>query len=162
MILFTNNSKQNYLSAGIYPSILTNVRFGVEDWVLQGKEKLHSNRNCSLASGIEPFWGFRGQIFLAFDIIKVTKRLTITLKQLHFWPTKLYQFMTNLFFLANIPTPGQVQHQVEKNFTSSYFGSWSTGFREKKQHNFASTCFFIFKIKLQDFNVWKSIKVKRA
>ena len=31
MVLFTNNSKQNYLSARIYPSTLTNVRFGVED-----------------------------------------------------------------------------------------------------------------------------------
>ena len=43
----------------------------------------------------------------------------------------LYQFMTNLSFLANIPTPGQVQYQVDKNFTSSYFGRWSTGFRER-------------------------------
>ena len=75
MILFTNNSKQNYLSAGIYPNTLTNVPFGVEDW---GREQLHSNRNYSLASGVELFWGFRGQILLAFDIIKVTKRLTIT------------------------------------------------------------------------------------
>ena len=48
----------------------------------------------------------------------------MTLKQLYSWPKKPYQFMTNLFFLANIPTPGQVQHQVDKNFTSSYFGSW--------------------------------------
>ena len=141
MILFTNNSKQNYLSAGIYPSTLTNVPFGVEDWVLQGREQLHSNRNYSLASGVELFWGFRGQILLAFDIIKVTKQLTITLKQLYSWPKKLYQFMTNLFFLANIPTPGQVQHHFEKNFTSSYFGSCSNGFREKKKHNFSSTCF---------------------
>ena len=102
--MFTNNSKQNYLSAGIYPSTLTDVRFGIEDWVLQGKEQLHSNRNCSLGSGIEPFWGFKGQMFLAFNIIKVTKRLTMTLKQLYSWPKKLYQFMTNLFFLTNIPT----------------------------------------------------------
>ena len=55
----------------------------------------------------------------------------MTLKQLYSWPKKPYQFMTNLFYLANIPTPGQVQHQVDKNFTSSYFGSWSTGFRER-------------------------------
>ena len=105
MLMFTNNSKQNYLSAGIYPSTLTNVRSGVEDWVLQGKEQLHSNRKCTLGSGVEPFWGLRGQIFLAFNIIKVTKRFTMTLKQLYSWPKKLYQFMTNLFFLANIPTP---------------------------------------------------------
>ena len=105
--MFTNNSKQNYLSAGIYPSTLTNVRSGVEDWVLQGKEQLHSNRNCALGSGVEPFWGLRGQIFLflAFNIIKVTKWLTMTLKQPYSWRKKLYQFMTNLFFLANIPTP---------------------------------------------------------
>ena len=105
MLMFTNNSKQNYLSAGIYPSTLTNVRSGVEDWVLQGKEQLHSNRNCTLGSGVEPFWGLREQIFLAFNIIKVTKRLTMTLKQPYSWRKKLYQFMTNLFFLANIPTP---------------------------------------------------------
>ena len=79
MVLFTNNSKQNYLSAGNCPSTLNNVRFGVEDWVLQGKKQLHSNRNCSLGSGVEPFWGFRRQIFWAFNIIEVTKRLTVTL-----------------------------------------------------------------------------------
>ena len=39
--------------------------------------------------------------------------------------------MNNLFSLANIPTYGQVQHQVNKTFISSYFGSWSTGFRER-------------------------------
>ena len=95
MVLFTNNSKQNYLSAGICPSTLTNVRFGVEDWVSQWKKQLHSNLNCSLGSGVEPFWGFRGQIFLAFNIIKVTKRLTKTLINYIFdlrsyarlWPT---------------------------------------------------------------------------
>ena len=153
--MFTNNSKQNYLPTGIYPSTLTNVRFGIEDWVLQGKEQLHSNRNCSLGSGIEPFWGFKGQMFLAFNIIKVTKRLTMTLKQLHSWPKKLYQFMTNLFFLTNIPTPGQVQHQVDKNFTSSYFGSWSTSFRER----YLPLKYYICKV-VHANKVWKNVCIK--
>ena len=97
-------------------------------------------------------------------------------------PKKLYQLIPSLFFLANIPTPSQVHQQVDKNFTSSYFGIWSTGFRERylplkyyickeihinkhaktsvvrctckrNKHNFCFNIFFSFKIKLQDFNV---------
>ena len=55
----------------------------------------------------------------------------MTLRKLHSLPKRLYQFITNQFFLANIPTSGQLQWQVEKTFTSSYFHSWSTGFRKR-------------------------------
>ena len=34
------------------------------------------------------------------------------IKKLYFWPKKLYQFITNLFSLANIPTPAQVKYQT--------------------------------------------------
>ena len=73
----------------------------------------------------------RVQFFGLFNIFKVIKQLKMTLKKLYSWPKKLYQFISNTCFLTIIPTLGQLQQQVQKNFTSSYFHSWSTGFRER-------------------------------
>ena len=39
-------------------------------------------------------------------------------------PKKLYQFLTNLIILANIPTPSRVKHHIEKNLTTSCFRTW--------------------------------------
>ena len=48
-------------------------------------------------------------IFWLFNIFNVIKQVIMALKILYSWPKKLYQFITNLFFLANRPTPGQLQ-----------------------------------------------------
>ena len=59
-----------------------------------------------MGSGSDPWWGFRGQSlkhFWLFTVIKAIKRLAIALKKLYSWPEKLYQFITNLFVVANIP-----------------------------------------------------------
>ena len=53
--------------------------------------------------------------------------------KLYSWPKKLYQFMTNLFFLANVPTPGRVQYHVKKNLKPSCFRRQSTGVAERYQ-----------------------------
>ena len=37
----------------------------------------------------------------------------MALKELYLWRKKLYQFMTNLFFQANIPTPGFYVHKYK-------------------------------------------------
>ena len=96
-------------------------------------------------------------------------------KKLYSWPKKLYQFMTNLFSLTNIPTHGWVQYHVEKNLTTRCLRNWSTGVTERytevhtdktwknkfienctyrwNKHNFVSMCFFSFKIKQQDLIV---------
>ena len=130
--------------------------------------------------------------FWLFNVITSIKQLTIALKKLYSWPRKLYQCITNLFFLASIPTPGRVRCQVENNLTSSWIRSWSTGIRERylpllyyicievhvnkarknksavsytyrrKKHNFASIYFFSFKIKRQDLVVWECKKSKRS
>ena len=115
-----------------------------------------------------------------FNGCKTIKRLTVALKKLYSLPKKLHHFITNLFFVANIPTPGQVWYHVEKNLVSSCLCSWPIGVTEiylplqyytctevythKVQKNksavtctyrqiknsFASKCFFSFKIKQQD------------
>ena len=104
-------------------------------------------------------------------------------------PKKLYQFITNLFFLANIPTPGRI-YKVEKNLAPNCLLSWLSGITErylplqyytcKEVHadkarknksvgsctcwrnklNFASNCLISFKIKQQDLIVQKSENVK--
>ena len=114
----------------------------------------------------------------------------MALKKLYSWSEKLYQFITNLFFLANIPTPGRVYYHVEKNLTPSCLRSSSTGVTERylplhyytcteihdektrkksavswnrrNMHNFSSVCFLSFKIKQKDLIVQKSKKVKGA
>ena len=48
------------------------------------------------------------KFFLLFNIFKVSKQLIMTLEKLYSWPKKLYQFITNLFFQANIPTSGRL------------------------------------------------------
>ena len=52
-------NKSSY--SGIYPSTLTNVRFLEKDWVLKWKKQLQIDRNCSLGSGADLWWGFKGQ-----------------------------------------------------------------------------------------------------
>ena len=42
-----------------------------------------------------------------FNVFKAIKWLAIPLK-IYSWPKKLYQVITNLLFLANIPTPDRV------------------------------------------------------
>ena len=58
----------------------------------------------------EPWWDFRGQapknVWL-FNVPMVIKWLTMSLKN-YSQPKKLYQFLTNMLFLANTRTPGQV------------------------------------------------------
>ena len=155
MVLFTNNSKQNYLSAGNCPSTLNNVRFGVEDWVLQGKKQLHSNRNCSLGSGVEPFWGFRGQIFLTFNIIKVTKRLTVTLinyiiglrSYASLWPTCFSWLIYQLLAKYNTKLTRITNQELHINF-----GSWSSGFRER----YLPSKYYICK-EAHASKVWKNV-----
>ena len=49
---------------------------------------------------------------LTFLRTSVFSALGATLKELYSCPKKLYQYITNLFFLASIPTPDQVQYQV--------------------------------------------------
>ena len=53
------------------------------------------------------------------------------IKNLYSWPKKLYQFITNLFSLANIPTLGQVKYHIGKNLTLSCLRSWLTGVTER-------------------------------
>ena len=111
--------------------------------------------------------------------------------KLYSWPKNLYQFMTNLFFLANVPTPGRVQYHVKKNLKPNCLRRQSTGVGERCQllqchirlevhydnakknksavscayrqnkHNFASVCFFRFKIKQQNLIIQESKKTKR-
>ena len=60
-------------------------------------------------SKAEPWWGSRRQgpkFFWLFNIFKTIKPQTMAFKKLYLWLKKLCQFITNLFFLANIPTPG--------------------------------------------------------
>ena len=51
----------------------------------------------------------------------------MALKKLYSWLKKVYQFKNNLFFQANISTPGRVQYIVKKNLTPSCLHNWSTG-----------------------------------
>ena len=61
--------------AGIYPSILTNVCFGEEGWVLQGQKWLQSDCFCSLGSGAELWWFSRGKGLNIFDFSMSLRRL---------------------------------------------------------------------------------------
>ena len=60
--------------------------------------RLRSDRNCSLESGVEPWWGFRGQTsktFWLFNAFIAIKRFTLALKNyihglrsyISSWPT---------------------------------------------------------------------------
>lgn len=40
-------------------------------------------------------------------------------------------FKDNLFFLANTQNPDQAQHQLQYDYTSSYFPSWWAGVKER-------------------------------
>ena len=93
------------------------------------KKQLQIDRKYSLGSGAETYWAFSGQNpknVLALMSLRQLNGLQWHLKN-YLWPKRLYQVITNLFFLANTPTPGQVLHHVEKNLTPSCLRSLSTG-----------------------------------
>ena len=161
------------------------------DWDLQQKEQLQ-NHNCSLDLGQSLCWVSRikpPKRFWLFNVFKAIKDLALALKKLYSLPKKLYQFITNLLFLANMPTLGQ----VAKKFTSKLrrildpvtflIGQLALGndiylcniriaqrymltkHRKTNLPQAALTggtsiillqCFFSFKIRQQDFIVWKS------
>ena len=54
------------------------------------------------------FLGVKPYKLLVFNVFKAIKWFTMALKILYSWPKKIYQFIHNLFFLTNIPTPGKV------------------------------------------------------
>ena len=53
-----------------------------EGWVSSGKKQLQSNSNCSMVSGADPWWGFRGQSSNFFHLFNISK--TIKCRQWHY------------------------------------------------------------------------------
>ena len=121
---------QQHNQSGIYPSTLTNVRFVEENWhfnqcgtVLWKKIEFYKGKSgckgiviAAWDLGQSPC-GISGcKIFWLFNIFKGIKQHRMKLKTQYSWPKKLYQFITNLFFLANIPTSGRLALGRERTF----------------------------------------------
>ena len=86
------------------------------------------NRNWGLGQSPGVVSGGKAQSFL---MIYSHWTAYSGIKNLYSWPKKLYQFITNLFSLANIPTLGQVKYHIGKNLTLSCLRSWLTGVTER-------------------------------
>ena len=62
--------------------------------------------------------------YFAKHFAKYFKKYIAKYSKPYSWPKKLYQSITNLIVLVNIPTPGRVKYHIEKHLTPSYFCSW--------------------------------------
>ena len=85
------------------------VKFIRENW-------LQSIHFCSFGAWDRALVRLSGgkvsQIFWLFNVFKTIKQLKMALKKLYSWPKKLYQFITNLFFLANMLISGSSYREI--------------------------------------------------
>ena len=122
------------MTAGIYSSTLTNVRLWKKIEFYKGKSNCEAIVVASWGQWQRPggFSGSKSSKLLRFSLpLRWLNGLQWHLKKLYPWSKELYQFIGNLFFLANIPSPAQVKHHAEKDLTSSCLCSWWTGVTER-------------------------------